>query len=313
MVVLLATIFGRGTISVFNSPASSIRFSLYEFSSAILPADLSIALVVLAITLFIGVPLLAIIYAGIRHLFGIKQKNRIVKYTANALWLCGLGLIIYIGYTIGNDFAEESTVKQKIEITQPTSQVLYLDLKPLPDEELDVTYNHHHKVHIGNWSIVSKDENKFRLSYPSMDIIKSETDSFQVVLIKTADGYDKTDASHRAKNIDYLLTQKDSSILFNSYFDVYNTDKLRAQELKIILKVPLNKVIYLSKRMEKIIFDIHNVNDALDKDMVNRRWIMTDKDLECLDCDGLESMHKHKSDKVKKSSPRFEAADEANK
>ena len=73
-------------------------------------------------------------------------------------------------------------------------------------------------------------------------------------------------------------------------------DKLRAQDVKIILKVPVNKVIYLSKRMERIIFDIHNINDAIDNDMVNRRWIMTNTDLECIDCNGLETVNKNKSD-----------------
>jgi len=40
--------------------------------------------------------------------------------------------------------------------------------------------------------------------------------------------------------------------------------------------------------MEKIIFDIDNVEDALDSDMVNRRWIMTKQGLKCIDCEGLE-------------------------
>ncbi len=298
MVGLLATIFGRGTISVFNSPTSNIHFSIYEFSSAVLPNGMPIALIIIALILFFGVPLLSLIYAGIRHLFGIKHKNRIVKYTANTLWLVGLGLVLYIGFEIGNDFSEETSVKQKIEITQPTGSVLHLDLKPMPDDDIDLTYNyrHHKKVKLGDWTMMSKDENKFSIGYPIMDIVKSETDSFQLVVVKSANGYDKKEAAWRAKNIEYFITQKDSSILFNSFFDINTVDKLRAQDVKIILKVPVNKVIYLSKRMERIIFDIHNINDAIDNDMVNRRWIMTNSDLECIDCNGLETVNKNKSD-----------------
>ncbi len=295
MFVFLATIFGRGTISIFNSPTSNIRFSLYEFCSAVLPSNMPMALVIIALILFAGVPLLVLIYAGIRHLFGIKQKNKIVKYTANTLWLIGLGLVIYIGFQIGNDFSEDASTKQKIEITQPTTSVLYLDVKPLPDDNMDITYRHHHKVNLGDWVIINKDENKVRLSYPALDIVKSETDSFQLVVVKSASGYDKKEAAYRAKNIEYSITQKDSTISFDSFYDIYNTDKLRDQDVKIILKVPVNKVVYLSKRMDKIINNIHNESETLDDDMVNRRWIMTNQDLKCVDCDGLENVKKHKA------------------
>lgn len=297
MVGLLATIFGRGTISVFNSPTSNIHFSIYEFSSAVFPADLPVVLVIIALILFFGVPLLSLIYAGIRHLFGIKQKNKIVKYTANSLWLIGLGLVIYIGFQIGNDFSEEATVKQKIEITQPTSQVLYLDLKPMPDDDIDLTYHRkRHNINIGDWTMISKDNNKFSIGYPMMDIVRSETDSFQIVIVKTANGYDKKEAVYHAKNIEYSIAQKDSTIFFNSFFDIMNADKLRAQDVKIIVKVPLNKVIYLSKRMEKVIYNIHNLEDAIDYDMVNRRWIMAEEELRCIDCNGLVTIRKHKID-----------------
>jgi phage shock protein PspC (stress-responsive transcriptional regulator) len=289
LVALLATIFGSGTISVFNGSSLSNHFSLYEFCSMVLPADLSIQLVIITIILFLGVPLLSLIYAGIRHLFGIKQKNKIVKYTANILWIIGVILVFYVGSIIGSDFSQQANNRQKIEIKQPSGDILYLDLKPNPDE--DIYHSHHNRYYdrMGDWIMIFKDENKFRIAYPEMSIVASETDSFELVAVRTSFGYDKKEAVNRAKNIGYSIAQNDSLILFDSFFDLKTEDKLRAQELKIILKVPVNKSIYLSKRMEKIIFDIDNVNDALDSDMVERRWIMTKQGLKCVDCDGLEN------------------------
>jgi phage shock protein PspC (stress-responsive transcriptional regulator) len=288
MVGLLATIFGKGTISVFDSPGNTIHFSLYEFSAAVLPADLSIELVVLALILFLGVPLLSIIYGGIKHLFGIKQKNRIVKYTANILWLCGLVLMIYVATVVSSDFTEQASNKQTIYLNQPTDGTLYLDVKPTTEDDLDMLNKHRRRVNISSWMLISKDENKFRLGYPELNIVPAESDKFELVAIRTANGFDKKDAVNRAKNIDYSVVQNDSLLLFNSFFDIKLEDKLRAQELQLVLKVPLNKVIYLSKRMERIIFDIDNVDEVLDSDMVGRRWKMTERGLECVDCTGLE-------------------------
>ena len=293
MIVLLATIFGSGVISVFNSSTTSIHYSLYEFCSTILPKGLPIILVVIALILFIGVPLLALIYSGIRHLFGIKQNNKIVKYAFNTLWFIGLGLVIYIGIKIGNDFSEEATVRERIEITQPTTSMLTLDLKASPDEDLEITYkNHHHKINLGEWAVISKDDNSFRLGYPTLNILPSETDSFQLVAVKNSNGRTKKDATAYASNIDYTIIQKDSVITFNNYYDIKATDKLRAQDLKLILKVPVGKVIFMNKRMAKIIYNIENVTNTLDDDMVNRRWKMTKQGLECIDCEGLDGNHR---------------------
>ncbi len=288
-VALLATLFGRGTISVFDTPGNNIRFSLYELSAAILPADLPVQLLVTGLILFIGIPLLSMIYGGIRFLFGIKQKNRIVKYSANLLWLLGLGILVYVGIQLGSDFSEQASNRQTISVIQPKGNTLYLDLNVAPKNDEEVSYRHRHKIHFGGWTVVSKDENKFLLGYPTLDIIQSTSDNFELVAIKTANGFDKKEAAYRAKNIDYIITQTDSLIEFNSFFDISATDKLRAQDVRLLLKVPAGKSIFLSKRMEDIIFDIDNVNDALDSDMVNRKWMMTKRGLECVDCDGLEN------------------------
>lgn len=291
LVGLLATIFGKGTISAFNDGVNNIHFSLYEFGDAVFPNDLSIELIVIGIILFFGIPLISIIYKCIRFLFGIKrQTNKMVQYTATGLWLCGLVLVIYIANAIGSDFSEQASNKQSLDIKQPAG-MLYLDMAPAMEDDMeDILNRRHRRVRYGDWAMMSKDEDKFRIGYPELNIVPSETDSFELVAIRTAHGYDKKEAVNRAKNIGYSISQIDSTILFNGYFDIKNEDKLRAQDLQLVLKVPMNKTIYLGKRMERIIFDIDNIHNTLDSDMVNRRWIMTNRGLQCVDCDGLEDV-----------------------
>ena len=158
----------------------------------------------------------------------------------------------------------------------------------LQDDE-EAGYHHRRTVHFGSWTIVSKDENQFRLGYPTLDIVSSPTENFELLAIKTANGFDKKEAAYRAKNIEYTVMQTDSLIEFNSYFSITAVDKIRAQDVRLVLKVPIGKKIVLGKRMEDIIFDIDNVNDMLDNDMVNHTWLMTKKGLECIDCSTVEA------------------------
>lgn len=287
LVGLLATIFGKGTISFSGSAADSIRFSIYELSSAVLPSSVNSEMIVIALILFIGIPILSIIYGSIKHLFGIKGKNRIVKYTFNILWLAGLVLTLYIAFEMGNDFAEKTTTKQVLEIQQPAGNTLYLDVKQNEDEELDIN-RRHNRFNVGDWDLISREGNQFKIGYPTFTILPAESDSFQLVAVKSSHGFDKLEALGKAKNIDYMMSQKDSTILFNDFYTINATDKLRAQEVQLILKVPVNKEVFLSKRMEKIIFDIDNIHNTLDHDMVNRKWVMTKQGLKCVDCAGLE-------------------------
>lgn len=290
MVALLATLFGRGTIAISDG-GNDIHLTLYEACAAVLPDDLPIHYVITGLLLFLGIPLLSMIYGGIRCLFDIRRKNKAVKYTANLLWFVGLGIMIYIGIKIGSDFTEQATNKQSLYISQPLGNTLYLDLKGVENEdERKIDRHYHRNFYHGGWAVVSKDDNKFSLGYPTLDIVQSATDSFELVVIKTAHGFDKKEAAYRAKNIEYAIAQTDSLVEFNVYFDINAADKIRAQDIKLLLKVPFGKTIFLSKRMEGIIFDIDNVTETLDSDMVNRRWKMTKAGLECVDCEGLDEV-----------------------
>lgn len=303
MIGLLATLFGKGTINIFDGDTEErIRFSLYELCRAVLPNDVDVEYVVVALLLFIGVPLLSMIYGGIKYLFGIKHKNKIVKYTASVLWLLGLALVVFIGMSIGSEFSEEAATKEVISITQPIGNTLYLDLnktisrKNSWDDEMDeldedlkeLSHSSHHNFHIGRWMMVSKDKNRATLGYPTLNIVQSKSDSFELVANKKAYGFDLEDAISRARAIEYSINQSDSLIVFNNAFDILLSDKIRAQKIKLTLKVPVGKTIFLSSKMDGIIYDVKNVTNTFDGDMVNRKWLMTANGLECVDCDGLE-------------------------
>jgi hypothetical protein len=46
-------------------------------------------------------------------------------------------------------------------------------------------------------------------------------------------------------------------------------------------------MVYLDPSAENIIYDIENITNTYDGDMINRRWIMGETGLRCVDCDGL--------------------------
>ena len=50
----------------------------------------------------------------------------------------------------------------------------------------------------------------------------------------------------------------------------------------------VGKIIYFDKSVKYLLDDIDNTSNTWDGKMISRRWKMTEKGLECIDCEGLD-------------------------
>lgn len=286
LVALLGSLFGANNVVHIENNGVHTAYSLKELGNVFFTSPSQYNMMLFGVTLLVGIPLIALVYLGIRLLFKVKS-NRIVKMVLFGAWLVGWVFTIWAGIKIGKELDDSATSRQQVKLTQPKSDTLYLRMRA--DSRFDFEDNaYDSRVTLGDWNLVEVDDKKMVFGYPNLDIVKSETDSFELTVIKSANGPTKKDAQVYARNIRYNFYQTDSLVEFNPYFDIDLGDKFRNQSLRLVLKVPKGKVIFLSKSMNKIIYGIDNIMDVWDGDMVNRRWIMTPEGLDCIDCEGLE-------------------------
>jgi phage shock protein PspC (stress-responsive transcriptional regulator) len=289
---LLGSVLGLGNIVHMNHTVNDITtttsFSLLDFLNVVFDGSEQITLVIIGILLTVLIPLSMLIYKGIRILFSIPRKSKIINGTAAVLFTSGILILIWVGYKVSKNFAEEANHKETITLKPFACDTLFI--KSINETKYDFDNQEGYDTHItvGSWNLVNINDKKINFGYPKLDIVQNDIDSFQVVLMRSARGLTKKNAVSRAKNIEYDFMQNDSVIEFDSFYEILKDDKWRNQDLTIILKVPLNKVIYLSKSTANILFDVENVTDTYDRKMVSRRWLMGPNGLECLDCDGLK-------------------------
>jgi len=162
------------------------------------------------------------------------------------------------------------------------------------DDESDEDIDALKKKYSDNYFFGMLSEQKYLFGQPQLNIIKSQTNTIELVTIKEARANDKKSAVYRADQIDYSVIQKDSIVYFDNVFKLPINQKFRMQDVSLILKIPVNQVIFIDASMKNIIYDIENTTDTHDNDMINRRWMMTEAGLKCVDCDGIESK-KHKN------------------
>lgn len=294
--VIFGVIFFFGLFSsVFGMSFMTSNVEVKDWIDMVLLDGKDFYLGLIGISIFLGMPIIMMIYGGIKILFKVNYSNRWINLALGILWLVGFAIVLYVGVKTGNDFSREAKVRESVVVGQ--RDTLYLKINPTAldyselhiNEEDEVERHGRVRHHHDEYMIGEHNNEKYLLGHAQLNIIRSQTDKIELVIVKEAKGAEKRDATARAKNISYKVVQQDSLLLFDDIFRANNADKFRAQNVKVILKVPVGKVVYLDKSLEDFMYDIENVTNTYDGDMVNRRWIMTETSLKCLDCDGLQT------------------------
>jgi len=135
-------------------------------------------------------------------------------------------------------------------------------------------------ISIDGLRLASINGKQFLLNEPRLDIEKSETNEFSLEIKSKARGRNLDKAQSNARDINYKFTQNDSSITFQPWFMLPDKSVWHKQEVDLILKVPMNKVIYLDDKMSKIIHNVKNTSNMWDGDMTGKFWIMKPEGLE---------------------------------
>lgn len=271
-VALLSVLAGFGTIDKLSVP---------EFVNSFADPDFPVFWFKAALTFAIGIPLCMFIYKGMKMILGIRFHNRWLNITAGVLWLAGLSLSLMLGLKFAGEFQQESLLKEQVDVRWPAGDTLYLKANANYNKnEADVDFHVDHN----RWLVNTGTKPSVWWGRTRVKVVESENDSMYVLILKSANGKEKAEASQRAKDISYKLEQRDSLLLIDKYFSFKGSDKFRDQEVQVLIKLPKNKTIYLDNNLKNEYYDIDNTNGIIDYEMGGKYWKMTENGLTCLNC-----------------------------
>jgi phage shock protein PspC (stress-responsive transcriptional regulator) len=275
MLILFALFLGfmgmTGVISNINIP-------VYVSDLVLTKGQMTMGII--AISLVVGIPILMLLYRIIRSLFNIKTESKLINYSSSILFGIGVLIAIWFGTTISKEFRIKEQQRIDIPIFQPKTDTLYLDLVH-PHSMRDESY-YNSTFSIDDGFSINDNNDTIRISRVNLDIIKADGDKFELVKIVRGRGANRREAEKNANAISYEIMQEDSLIKFSEDFLLPKGTRFRDQKVQMILKVPVGKSIYLANDMDNVIYDVQNVTNTYDGDMVGRTWTMTENGLECL-------------------------------
>lgn len=245
------------------------KFGIHDIMQLIFTSNSDLTLATIAISLLILVPLVSLMLGGVKLLFNVKHNFRSVGATLGILWVVALLLTVFSVYSTAKDFSKIGEYIQNKTI--PANDTIYISATQteLNDDMKIVLFDDERSA------ILSVNKDSMYLFFPELNIIKSDSDSTSFEIKQVARGKTKKIAADRAADIRYEFSYNEQQLLLNNYFTVSNENKFRAQHLKLTLKIPEGKTVYLDPKLENILFDVKNTTNTLDEDMLSHYWTMT--------------------------------------
>lgn len=260
---------------------------LSEHAALFFSSDLMYGLGFAGVCLIVIIPLLGILYGGLKMLFRFKGPQlKAIGLTAVSLWGLGIILVLVSGSSTARQFASEQTYIETIKLENIAQDTL--TLSSLVTEK----------------GIINEDNDYFiksdslYLNNLDLDIVKSKSSDFELYLKKESKGPSRKKAGELAKSIAVEFRQIGNRLEFSELIRVPLSDKFRKQEVKVSLGVPEGKTVFLDREASRVIYDIKNVSNTFDDEMLEHHWQMTKEGLSCTDCEWMKDQIKVEADSL---------------
>ena len=273
VLAFFVAIFGFGN-QVFIVDSELIFISFPAMVELILGQAGSNIFFTTGLVLLFGIPLLMILYGGIKLIFGL-ERTRYVGVLAFNLWLIGLILSGYYGFKITKSFSQHGVHHENITLNVTKTQPLVLDVGQ--DKLYDRIYRYDDYVEVDEMNMIlttREDDPYFGL--PKLEIVKNNNDSAELEIFYRARGKSERHASERAGRIVYRYSVEDSLITFDPFFKLAEREVWREQQVDLVLKVPVGTYLQFSDDMYKILDNYHHSPHKLS----GETWQMTNTGLE---------------------------------
>jgi phage shock protein PspC (stress-responsive transcriptional regulator) len=188
---------------------------------------------------FVWVPVIAIVTWIIRRITGKRGSSGIIRLTFLSLWILGLICFVNLLVSIGSDFRYRN---------YPAEEAVALSNPGVP--KLEIKAASMGRYYNSDWFELEPfnfyNEDTVFVRNIRLRITKSPTDSFQVMMVKRANGDSRNQAGKVASRINFNISQIDSSLSLDKGIAITKQDKFRNQQVIVTVAVPVGKRIYIN-------------------------------------------------------------------
>ncbi|WKZ66972.1 MAG: PspC domain-containing protein [Flavobacteriales bacterium] len=275
---LVTTAIG-GTWGLWHATWSSDDMGLLDFAGLLFNSHEQTIWLMVGLALLCLIPVVGLLLAGFKLLLD-TETPRWLGVSLTALWIAAFVPVTLVGIELGREFHRSNSVRESIDLAPPAGDILYLDaLMPaetagdwsfrFKEGELDVDLD---GLHVADGMIAG--------GWGRLDVAASPDSVYRLVVVREAHGRNAKAALARASAIAVDHRQEGEVLQVSPVIRFPAADKIRAQDARFTLQVPVGKGIFFRSGCEEVIHDVDNVTNTLDRDMIGKTWRMTPAGLE---------------------------------
>lgn len=277
---LIALIIGAFSWGSFEMLAFDHPFVHYPpfFFDSIFPMWLLILFGFLAI----AIPFVVLFMLGLKILSSnVKSLSTTTKLSLLGVWIIAILGLSFAGINFATQNAYDGVHNQTEDL--PIIAPDTLTIKMVGNDNL----SNQKELRRRNNSERVYDNNAEKLYATQIDVDIKSTDKATafIKIRKESDGKNRLTANKDAESIEYNFNITEKNLLLNGYFLSDLKNQFKDQLVDITIYLPINSVVYLDNSTQTFLNDVDNIQNIYDGDMPKHYFKMTEKGLECLDCD----------------------------
>ncbi len=263
-------------------PITSFEGIVFPFSTLLQTVTGPIPAFILALSLFLTVtiPLVALIYGGIKLIFNFRAKDRGIGVAALLIWIISLVMLLTFGAMEVRKYTSYSTLSDSYLFEELPAETLYLR----KGDDVDMTgfrrYFSFDEPFRGFF--IGKMDDSF-YGGVQMSIRQSRSDDIELAVRRQARGPSGFQSDRNAGNIIYSWHQQDSTLVLDPYFKISEGYSWNFSTVNLTLRIPEGKSIYIDEKMDRIITSARTADRVRIRDMTGKKWTMTSEGLKLYD------------------------------
>jgi phage shock protein PspC (stress-responsive transcriptional regulator) len=273
LLAFIAVFFFRYPGFISGESIDTTLFYLPDFLNFIINPSVTPWIMILT-SIVVVLPLVALIYWGIKMIFWFRVRDGIVSLIALVVWVLSVSALVLILFNQGISFAERGSKTEEIVI-ENASDTLYLKVS---NKISDLKFEKEISLPGNDYSLFINESKNEIYSRPQIRLLDSENETVTLSIRKKSNGRVRKEAIEKAESLLYNYKVSNDTIYLDEYYNIPTRYKWTGADLRINISIPKGTVIWVDKNSEDM-FHSYLGNDIYSWQLGNKYWIWTEEGL----------------------------------